>query len=351
MKKVASLLLAVTLVFSLSVLSSAAANTTKSNSKETKSTQQSNPKQESKPEKKNSTTQAPSEQKSNGSTTSPGKGIQKEFRVELNNIKKELQQQKSTLSQQQEALELQYKALLASGDTTGAEAVLSQIKAINEQANELKNKIKETINERFMMVKTMYSEEELAKFESASDAIAQMYEDAKSLDAGCVTVNNHLVKFDAPPYIKGGSTYVPLRAISEQLGAQVSWNAETQTVTITKEGTTIELKANSTTVMVNGTPTELNSPATVTNGRTYLPLRFLAETLNFDVTWDGDHDIIDIDDSEDADDAADVDEVDDAGDVDDAQDTTTNTNTEVSTNPATSTNTETSTTPTTSDTP
>lgn len=341
MKQAASLLLAVTLVFSLSVLSSAAANPNKQNSKETSSTQ-SNAKQESKPEKQSSTTQPPSEQKPNGSTASPGKGIQKEFRVELNAVKKDLQQQKATLSQQQEALAIQYKTLLASGDTTGAEAVLAQIKTMNEQANELKDKIKETINERFMMVKTMYSEEELSKFESASDAIAQMYEDAKSLEAGSVTVNNHLVKFDAPPYIKGGSTYVPLRAISEQLGAEVSWNEETQTVTITKESTTIEIKANSTTVSINGTPTELKSPATVTNGRTYLPLRFLAETLNFDVSWDGDHDIIDIDDSEDADDAADVDEVDDADDaddasnVDDADDATTNTNTDTNTNPTTS---------------
>jgi len=222
--------------------------------------------------------------------------MQKQFKTELNEKKKELQQQKCSFNQQAEDLKVQYDALIASGDTVGAEAVLASINALNEQMKTLQEEIKIAINERFMVVKTMYSDAELEKFNNASDLIAQMYKDATVLDAGCVTANNNLIKFDAPAYIKGGVTLVPLRAISEKLGGQVAWNEESYSVTITKGDTVIEITANSTTVLVNGAPVEMSTPAEVTCGRTYLPLRFLAEALGCNVAWDGENEIIDIDD-------------------------------------------------------
>lgn len=224
--------------------------------------------------------------------------LQKQFRTELNEQKKELQQQKSVLNQEKEALMEQYEEALAAGDEAGADSFLEQIQAKDEEIAQLQSQIKQAINERYMVVKTMYSEEELAQFESASDLIAQMYADAEVLSVGCVTVNNNLVKFDAPAYIKGGVTLVPLRAISEELGAEVSWDSETQTVTIEKDDTIIQITANSTTALVNGEPVELSQPAVTNCGRTYLPVRFLAETLGLTVTWDGENELIDIDGTE-----------------------------------------------------
>jgi len=222
---------------------------------------------------------------------------QKQFRVELNEQKKELQKQVSELNQQKEELEAQYETLLRSGDTAGAEALLTQIQALDEQIQGVKTQIKKTINERWMVVKTMYTDEELAQFDSAADLITQMYADAKTLAAGCVTVNNNLIKFEAPPYIKGGVTLIPVRAVAEKLGAEVSWDADTQKVTITKNETVIEITVNKMAVLVNGVPTEITLPAEVTCGKTYLPLRFLAEVLGFDVTWDGENEVIDISDT------------------------------------------------------
>lgn len=306
MKKAFTFFLALAMILSISVISAGAFGiTAKNNTKEsgtnsktqTKTTTQND-------EDVNKTSDTDSEKEtvmetSEGYTNQNGKvnqDIKKQFKIELNQQKKELQQEKIALNQEKKALENEYEDLLASGDTAGAESVLESINALNLQQKELQTKIKQTINERHMVVKTMYSDAELAQFNSASDLIEQMYADANILDAGSVTANNNIIKFDAPAYIKGGVTLVPLRAISEQLGAEVSWDADSQTVKISKGDTIIEIAANSTMVLVNGAPTEISLPANVTCGRTYLPLRFLAETLDFSVTWDGENEIIDIDD-------------------------------------------------------
>lgn len=268
MKKTIALFLSIAMALSLMGMSAAAAG---------------------KPEKtKAAETETPSKKEAEPS---------KQFRVELNGQKKELQKQMSALNQQREELEAQYETLLRAGDTAGAEALLTQIQALDEQIQGVKTQIKETINERWMVVKTMYTDEELAQFDSAADLITQMYADAKTLKAGCVTVNNNLIKFDAPPYIKGGVTLIPVRAVAEKLGAEVSWDADTQKVTITKNETVIEITVNKMTVLVNGVPTEISLPTEVTCGKTYLPLRFLAEALGFDVNWDGENEIIDISDT------------------------------------------------------
>jgi polyhydroxyalkanoate synthesis regulator phasin len=220
----------------------------------------------------------------------------KQFRDELNTQKKECLKEKSTLNQQLETLQAQYDALVSAGDTEGAAALQTQIDTLNTQISDLNAQIKKTMNERYMLVKTMYSEDELAKFGSAAALIAQMYQDASTLGAGSVTVNNNLIKFDAPAYIKGGTTLVPVRAITEGMGAEVSWDAATQTATITKGDTVVKITANSTSVTVNGVPVEISQPAEVSCNRTYVPLRFLAELFHFDVTWDGENQEIDIDD-------------------------------------------------------
>jgi len=48
-------------------------------------------------------------------------------------------------------------------------------------------------------------------------------------------VNEKLLTLNAAPYIENGRTYVPIRFVSEALGADVKWNGTTKTVTITKK--------------------------------------------------------------------------------------------------------------------
>ena len=93
---------------------------------------------------------------------------------------------------------------------------------------------------------------------------------------------------DAKPFIKPGAnrTLVPVRFISEGLGAKVEWLANSRQVKITDKDVTILLTIGSKTVLVNGRQTELDCPAEIVNARTFAPVRFISETLGAAVNWD-----------------------------------------------------------------
>jgi len=84
---------------------------------------------------------------------------------------------------------------------------------------------------------------------------------------------------DAAPFIAENRTMVPLRLIAEAMGAEVRWDRNTRTVTIT-QGTTIL-----TLVIDQPLPDGLGTPV-INNGRTFVPLEFVAESLGVDVEWD-----------------------------------------------------------------
>ncbi|SHI41354.1 Copper amine oxidase N-terminal domain-containing protein [Dethiosulfatibacter aminovorans DSM 17477] len=246
----------------------------------------------------------------------------KAFKQELNEAKREVQSEIAelekmleemlageTVAEGEEPAEIP-EADAEVGEVTEGEVEEEPVMTVEDIENrlaELKLQKKEIINQRFMVVKSEYTPEELNAFNSATELIEEMY--ANALGLGSVTVRDNIIKFDTPPYIKGGRTVVPVRAITEELGAQVEWDEETQTVKITMEGsnTTIVLGINSTTVLVTsdieseGTEAEnevieLDVAPEITNGRTYVPLRFIAETFGLDVDWDEDSETIDIDD-------------------------------------------------------
>ena len=91
---------------------------------------------------------------------------------------------------------------------------------------------------------------------------------------------------DVAPIISGERTFLPIRLIAEALGATVSWENETQAVTIVDGDTTIVIYMGQPFATVNGTPVQLDAPAFIANGRTYLPVRFIAENLGATVNWD-----------------------------------------------------------------
>jgi beta-lactamase superfamily II metal-dependent hydrolase len=110
---------------------------------------------------------------------------------------------------------------------------------------------------------------------------------AKALAAPQVILNGQALSFDVPPVIESGRTLVPLRAILEALGAGVQWDGETQTVTATKNGTEIVLVIGGA-AYKNGQLVTLDVPAKIIESRTMAPLRFVSEALNCHVSWDGD---------------------------------------------------------------
>ena len=101
-------------------------------------------------------------------------------------------------------------------------------------------------------------------------------------------VNGTPTSLEAAPYIDPVSqrTMMPLRFISEALGANVTWKAETRQVIITSGDTEIILTIGSTEALVNGIPMTLEAPPVIQPpGRTFVPLRFISEALGVEVTW------------------------------------------------------------------
>ena len=90
---------------------------------------------------------------------------------------------------------------------------------------------------------------------------------------------------DVPPVIRNERTMLPARFVAEALGATVTWNEAEQKVTIAKEETKVEIYMGQTFALVNGAPVQLDAPAYIENGRTYLPVRLIAEGLNALVDW------------------------------------------------------------------
>ncbi|WP_161568164.1 stalk domain-containing protein [Anaerobacillus alkaliphilus] len=100
--------------------------------------------------------------------------------------------------------------------------------------------------------------------------------------------------FNRIPKIVSGRTLVPMRALFEAFDANVSWNGATRTVTAKTEDTTVELTIDKTEAYVNGKLIILDVPATIIDSTTYVPIRFISESLEKTVTWDGKERIVDI---------------------------------------------------------
>ncbi len=89
---------------------------------------------------------------------------------------------------------------------------------------------------------------------------------------------------DVAPVIVNERTMLPARFVAEALGAKVLWDSNTRTVSIIGEKA-IAITIGSDTAYVNGVAVKLDSPAFIMDDRTYLPLRFIAENLGADVEW------------------------------------------------------------------
>lgn len=102
-----------------------------------------------------------------------------------------------------------------------------------------------------------------------------------------IILNGNKLSFNQPSYIENGTSMVPMRAIFEALGAEVKYNSATKTITAQKDGTIIELVTGSSTAKINGRPMTLVANVENKNGYTMVPLRFVSEALGAEVNWNG----------------------------------------------------------------
>lgn len=99
-----------------------------------------------------------------------------------------------------------------------------------------------------------------------------------------VTVNGQPLALSPGPIERVGRVFVPLRGIFERLGAQVVYSAGT--INATKGGTTVSLRIGSTQAIVNGQTQALDVAPFIVGATTYVPLRFIAQSLGANVGYD-----------------------------------------------------------------
>lgn len=103
-----------------------------------------------------------------------------------------------------------------------------------------------------------------------------------------VVINGMKVTFpDTQPYLdQNKRTMVPVRVITESLGAKLDWQGSGKMI-ITYDSNKIELRQNASEAVVNGKSVKLDTPAVQREGRTMVGLRFVSEALGATVRWDG----------------------------------------------------------------
>lgn len=110
------------------------------------------------------------------------------------------------------------------------------------------------------------------------------------IDNPSMTVNGESYEIDPGrgtcPVVINNRTLVPIRAIIESFGGQVSWIEESETVVLTMNDDILELVINSNTAYFNDIPYVLDVAPAVINDRTMLPIRFVSESFNLAVAWE-----------------------------------------------------------------
>ncbi len=101
----------------------------------------------------------------------------------------------------------------------------------------------------------------------------------------CISVNGENIKTENS-FLENGVTYVPLRFVSNALGAEsVDWKPAENTATVALDGKNMEFTIGKDYAVVDGKRKKLNGPVRLKNSRTYLPVRFIAEESGSEVMW------------------------------------------------------------------
>ncbi|MBE7054331.1 MAG: hypothetical protein E7391_08720 [Ruminococcaceae bacterium] len=101
-----------------------------------------------------------------------------------------------------------------------------------------------------------------------------------------ILLDGTLLEMDQTPIIVDGRTLVPLRAIFEGLGALVTWDDSTKCATGIKDGKEIKITIDNKVAKVDGKDVTLDVGAQIVNSRTLVPVRFISESLGCEVDWD-----------------------------------------------------------------
>ncbi|MGI5949532.1 copper amine oxidase N-terminal domain-containing protein [Peptoniphilus sp.] len=101
-----------------------------------------------------------------------------------------------------------------------------------------------------------------------------------------IEYNGKVVKTDVDPFISEDRTFVPIRFVAETLGKKVEWNNEKRIVTITDDAKTIKLTIGNKKALVNDKEVQIDVAPLIKKDRTFVPIRFVAENFDAKIDWD-----------------------------------------------------------------
>lgn len=101
-----------------------------------------------------------------------------------------------------------------------------------------------------------------------------------------IRVNGGKLLLDSPAFIHQGRVMVPFRGISEAMGAEVRWNQADRSAIVSNGKHTTSYTVGHTRAVKDGKVVTLDAPPLLREGRVYIPLRFSAEGLGGKVSWD-----------------------------------------------------------------
>jgi N-acetylmuramoyl-L-alanine amidase len=100
-------------------------------------------------------------------------------------------------------------------------------------------------------------------------------------------VNGNSVALEREPVAINGRILAPARTVFKDIGAKVDWYPQKGMFTIIKGSTVISMTIGHNNAIVNNVPTKLEVPPILVRGTVMAPVRFVAETLKTEVSWDG----------------------------------------------------------------
>lgn len=100
-----------------------------------------------------------------------------------------------------------------------------------------------------------------------------------------IKFNGNSLKLDAEPRNINGRIILPIAVLQEELGITVEWVSTTKSIIITQQDTTIYLKKGQASALVNGTEVKLECKPEIFEGKAFVPLRFISENLGAKVEW------------------------------------------------------------------
>ncbi|MFB4324582.1 copper amine oxidase N-terminal domain-containing protein [Priestia sp. BR_2] len=86
--------------------------------------------------------------------------------------------------------------------------------------------------------------------------------------------------------LKNNRVLIPIRAVSQNMGIDVKWNQFQKTAQLTKGETVITLAVQFKRALVNQDRVDFDAPVELIQNTTYVPLRFVSQTMGADVKWD-----------------------------------------------------------------